>query len=69
MHIAAASGCGAESLDVLDALYWLDAAAQNEYNPEFSELCSTSWLTSEGGYYACISISAPKNPKAPANAA
>lgn len=35
MHIAAASGCGAESLDVLDALYWLDAAAQNEYNPEF----------------------------------
>lgn len=31
-NITAASGCGAEYKDVLDALYWLDAAAQNEYN-------------------------------------
>lgn len=35
MNIAAATGCGAESLDVLDALYWLDTAAQNEYNAEY----------------------------------
>lgn len=35
MNISAVAGCGAESLDVLDALYWLDTAAQNEYNADY----------------------------------
>lgn len=30
--ITSLSVCEAESRDVLDALYWLDAVAQNEYN-------------------------------------
>lgn len=49
MNISAAAGCGAESLDVLDALYWLDTAAQNEYSADYFRVMLNALARIGGG--------------------